>query len=113
MGVIPFPQRRALPRPNLARLVPSGRSLLVAVALVGCAALLYLGARETSVFAIRTVTVRGASPAVAAEVRRALRPLEGTSLLQLGSGEVDRRLASIPDVASARSDRAFPHTLTV
>jgi cell division protein FtsQ len=113
VGVVPFPQRPALPRPNLARLVPSWRSLVVAVALVGCAGLLYLGARETSVFAIRTVVVRGAPPVVAAEVRSALRPLEGTSLLQLGSGEVDRRLAAIPDVASARYDRAFPHKLTV
>ena len=113
MGVVPFPQRPALARPDLGRLVPSGRSLLVAVALTGCAALLYLGARETSVFAIRTVAVHGASPAVAAEVERALRPLEGTSLLALGRGDVDRRLASIADVASAKYDRAFPHTLTV
>ena len=59
MGVVPFPQRPALARPDLARLVPSGRSLLVAFALTGCGALLYIGARETSVFAIRTVTVRG------------------------------------------------------
>ena len=113
MGVVPFPQRPALARPDLGRLVPSTRSLLLAVALIGCAALLYVAARETSVFAIRTVTVRGASPAVASEVQRALRPLEGTSLLALGGGDVDRRIASIPDVASARYDRAFPHTLTV
>ena len=113
VGVIPFPQRRRLALPDLARLAPSWRSLLVPVGLAGTAALLYLGARETSVFAIRTVDVRGAPPSVAAEVRRAMRPLEGKSLLALGPSDVDGRLAALPDVASASYDRAFPHTLTI
>jgi cell division protein FtsQ len=113
VGVIPFPQRTRLARPELARLAPSGRSLLVTVALAGCAALVYLVARETSVFAIQTVAVRGASPRIAAEVRRALSPLDGVSLLALGRSDVERRLSALPDVASASYDRAFPHTLTV
>jgi cell division protein FtsQ len=113
VGVVPFPHPRRLARPNLARLAPSGRSLLVTVAVAGCAALVYLVARETPVFAIRTVAVRGASPSIAAEVRRALRPLDGVSLLALGPGDVDRRLSALPDVASASYDRAFPHTLTI
>jgi cell division protein FtsQ len=113
VAVVPFPQRTRLARPELARLAPSGRSLLVAVAVAGCAALVYLAARETSVFAIQTVAVRGAPPRVAAEVRRALAPLDGVSLLALGRSDVDRRLSALPDVASASYDRAFPHTLTV
>jgi cell division protein FtsQ len=113
VGVIPFPQRRRLAFPDIARLAPSWRSLLVLVGLVAIAALLYLGARETSVFAIRTVDVRGAPPSVAAEVRRAMSPLEGKSLLALGESDVDGRLAVLPDVASASYDRAFPHTLAI
>ena len=113
VGVVPFPQRRRLARLDLARVAPSGRSLLVAVALTGLAALVYLGARETRVFAIRAVEVRGASPPVAAEVRRALLPLDGKNLLALGRSDVDRRLAQLPDVASASYDRSFPHTLRV
>lgn len=113
VGVVPFPQRRRLARADLARIAPSGRSLAIGAALAVLGALLYVGARETSVFAVETIEVRGASPLVAAEVRRALRPLEGTSLLALGGDDVSRRLAELPDVASARYDRAFPHTLTV
>jgi cell division protein FtsQ len=113
VAVVSFPQRRRLGRPDLARLAPSGRSLLVTAALGGCAALAYVGARETSVFAVRTVVVRGAPPAVATEVKRALRPLEGKSLLAVRADDVDRGLAQLPDVASATYDRAFPHTLTV
>ena len=113
MGVVPFPQRRRFARPDLATLAPSWRSPLGAAALAALAALLYVGARETSVFAIRTVVVRGAPPPVVAEVRRALGPVEGKSLLALGQSDVGRRLAVLPDVASASYDRAFPHTLTV
>ncbi|HEX6701226.1 MAG TPA: FtsQ-type POTRA domain-containing protein [Gaiellaceae bacterium] len=113
MRVVPFPQRPRLGRPDLARLAPSGRSLVAAVVLAATAGLAYVGGRETSVFAVRTVSVRGASPRVATEVQRALRPLEGTSLLALGGEDVDRRLAGLPDVASASYDRSFPHTLTV
>jgi cell division protein FtsQ len=111
--VVPFPQRPRFGRPDLARLAPSSRSLLAAAALVAGAAMAYVGARETPVFAVRTVAVRGASPSVAAEVRRALRPLEGRSLLAIGATDVEGRLAELPDVASASYDRSFPHTLTV
>ena len=54
-------------RPSaLLRLLPSGRALLVATALVLIAAGLYGLARGTSMFAVRTVEVQGASPALAA-----------------------------------------------
>ncbi len=43
----------------------------------------------------------------------ALAPLVGTSLVTFSSGEVDRRLARLPEVASATYDRDFPHTLRV
>lgn len=87
--------------------------LLVGFALVVAVALLYVGARETSVFAVRKIEVQGAPPSVAAHVERALAPLQGKSLLGLGSGDVEQRLAALPDVAGASYDRSFPNTLRV
>jgi cell division protein FtsQ len=113
VGVVPFPQPRRLARADVARLAPSVRSLAWAGGLLVLAAAVYVAARETPVFAVQTVAVRGAPPDVAAEVRRALEPIRGESLLALRTAEVDRRLAAVPDVASATYDRAFPHTLTV
>jgi cell division septal protein FtsQ len=65
------------------------------------------------VFAVRTVDVGGASPAVAADVRRALASTRGTSLLKVDIGESLHLVEAIPTVESARFDRAFPHTLRV
>ncbi len=63
-------------------------------------ALAYLGARETSIFALRTVQIDGAPPRVAAHVEQALAPLQGRSLLALNQGEVEQRLARLSDVAA-------------
>jgi cell division protein FtsQ len=114
------PRALALPRPaahgaldSLARLAPSGRSLIVSFGLIAVAAGLYAGARTTSVFAVRTVEVRGAGPADAARVRRALAPLLGKSLVAIGGDDVELRVLRLPEVASVRFDRAYPHTLRV
>jgi cell division septal protein FtsQ len=104
-----LPARRAVP--ELVRLAPSGRSILIGLALLALALGAYAGARETSVFAVRAVEVRGGTPAIRARVRAALAPDLGTSLLRIDGGDVERRLASIPDVHSFRYDRAFPRTL--
>jgi cell division protein FtsQ len=77
------------------------------------AMLLYLGARETSVFAVRTIDVEGASPPVAQRVEAALRPLEGESLLKVRGDEVSRLATALPAIASVTYDRAFPNTLRV
>lgn len=77
------------------------------------AMLLYLGARETSVFAVRTIDVEGASPPVARRVEAALRPLEGESLLKVQGDEVARLATALPSIASVTYDRAFPNTLRV
>jgi cell division protein FtsQ len=74
---------------------------------------LYLAARETSMFAVRTVEVRGAPPEVAARVRSTLSPLLGTSLVKFDHVTADRLLATLPTVAAATYDRDFPHTLRV
>jgi cell division septal protein FtsQ len=93
--------------------VPSGRSLAVGLALVALAAGAYVVARETSLFAVRRIDVQGAPPALAARIRSALEPLEGTSLVSFGRGAADGKLAGFPQIAHVSYDRDFPHTLHV
>jgi hypothetical protein len=95
------------------RLAPSRRSLLVGIALIAVAAGAYAGARETSAFAVRRIEVTGASPQVAAQVKRALRPLLGSNLLALDGPALERRVQALPAVVAADYDRAFPHALRV
>jgi cell division protein FtsQ len=109
-GHLPRLRRREL---SLARLAPSVRSLLVGLAIVAAAAGLYIAARQTSVFAVRTIEVHGASPRISAQVEEALEPLVGRSLLRVDGTDVRRRLAPLASVATASYDRAFPHTLRV
>jgi cell division septal protein FtsQ len=113
LTVLPLPDVSRLRGLTLARALPSGRALLLGFALLGAAALAYVGARETSVFALRSIEISGAPPGVATHVRTALLPLEGRSLLAVNGGEVERRLAGLSDVAGVAIDRAFPHTLRV
>jgi cell division protein FtsQ len=76
-------------------------------------ALGYLAARETAMFAVRTLEIEGASRAVAADIREALRDTEGQSLVALDPGEVEARIERIPAVRFASVDRSFPHKLSV
>jgi cell division protein FtsQ len=98
-------------RRDLGLALPSGRSLFWAFALVCLAAALYLAALETPLFALRSLDVRGAPPALEAQIRHALEPLGGSSLVTLDRGDLERRLGSLPGVASFAYDRDFPHTL--
>ncbi len=68
-----------------ARALPSGRALLLGFALLAAGALAYVGARETSLFALRSIQISGAPP----------------------------RVAGLSDVAGVSFDRDFPHTLRV
>jgi cell division protein FtsQ len=110
--VLRFPRARARPR-ELVQLLPSWRALALAFGALLAVAGGYLAARQSALFAVQTVEISGAPPAVAQEVRSALRPLEGESLLRLDLDAVGARLAAIPSVRSASFDRAFPHTLRV
>jgi cell division septal protein FtsQ len=94
-------------------LLPTPRSLLVALAIVLAAGAAYFGARETSIFAVRTLDVRGGTPALRAQVRAALAPEVGRSLLRVGSDDVGQRLAPVSGVRTFRYDRRFPGTLEV
>jgi len=98
---------------KLANALPSGRVLALAFGLLAAGLLAYLGARETSLFAVQSIRISGAPPRVASHVRAALAPLEGRSLVGLDRNAVERRLSSLPDVAAATVDRDFPHTLRV
>jgi cell division protein FtsQ len=87
--------------------------VLIGFAIAALAGGAYLIARETSVFAVRTVQVEGAPPAVATRIRDALNPLVGSSLVKFNRAAAERRLQAIPAVAGVVFDRAFPHTLRV
>ena len=104
---------RARPRAAAAGWLPTGRSVLLGLALALAAIALYLVARETSLFALRTIAVSGAPPQLAARVRAALEPLAGSSLVAFDAGAAEGRLGTLPEVASATFDRDFPHTLRV
>lgn len=106
-------QLPGLERAPVLRALPSGRSLLVGFAIVLGAVGLYVLARETPMFAVQKIEVVGAPAPVAAHVRAALAPIEGTSLLALSSAEIERRLARLPDVVTGSYNREFPHTLRV
>lgn len=111
--VVPFPRAASGDRLDLAPFVPSGRSLLVGFAVLGGLLLALVLARETTLFAVRSIDVTGAGPGVERQVERALRDREGKSLfgLDLDSARVD--VASLPTVAAVTFDRAYPHTLRV
>lgn len=107
-----------LPVPSRGRLsprafVPSGRSLAVGVAVLALAGAGYAVARWTSLFAVREVRVEGATPALARQVRSALQPLAGRSLLALDHEDVLGRVEAVPEVRSASYDRAFPNAVVV
>lgn len=97
----------------VVRLVPSWRWLAIAFGVLLAIGGGYLAARDSALFAVQRVEIDGAPPAVARDVRTALRPLEGESLLRVDLGATADRLAAIPSVRTARFDRAFPHTLLV
>jgi hypothetical protein len=73
----------------------------------------YLIARQTSLFAIDRIDVRGASPRVAGQVREALGPVLGRPLVGLDGPAVLRDVDALPSVVRASYDRAFPHTLRI
>jgi cell division septal protein FtsQ len=108
--VLTIPRKRGF---DVLRFVPSGRSLSIGLAVISVAFGFYGIARETSLFAVRTIVVEGAPPGVSAEVKGALRSYEGRSLVSLDAEAVEQRADSLAVVRSAVVDRAFPHGLRV
>jgi cell division septal protein FtsQ len=104
---------RTVEPPALLRYLPSGRSLLAGLAIGLIALAAYVGARETSVFAVHTLDVRGGTAKTRAHVRTALAGDVGVSLLKIDRAQVAGKLADVPDVLSFEYDRVFPNTLRV
>ena len=100
-------------RLDLSRFAPSTRSVLAGVALLLSGMIAFAVARQSSLFAIRSIEVVGAKPALERQVRDALQPLMGTSLVALDGDQVQRRLDALPQIRRASYDRAFPNTLRV
>jgi cell division protein FtsQ len=109
-AVVALPRAPRLP---LLRILPSRRSLALGLGLVALAGAAYVAARQSSAFAVTSIDVQGAPPDVRAQVRHALAPLDGRSLLALDGAALTRRVEALPTVVSAEYDRAFPHTLRV
>ena len=107
-----MPRARARPRGRLRPRVKP-RTLAIALAVPTVLVGAYFAARETSTFAIRSIDVRGGTPALEAQVAAALKPVVGTNLLAFDGGAIVRRVDALPAVLSARYDRAFPHTLRI
>ena len=98
---------------ELARLAPSGRSILIGLGILLAAVGAYFAARDTSLFAVRTLDVRGGTPELRAEVRTALDDEVGRSLLRVDSAGLDARVSALSGVRAFTFDRSFPHTLRV
>jgi cell division protein FtsQ len=106
-----LPARRGAP--SLAALAPSGRSLGMGFALLALAVGSYAVARETSLFAVRTLEVRGGTPVLQAQVRAALKDEVGRSLLRIDGSSLAQRIDRLPGVRAFEYDRSFPNTLRV
>lgn len=112
-AVAPLPRTRVAGGLELHRIAPSGRSLLLGFLILLTGLGLYAAARGTSAFAVQQVAVAGAPPDVAIEVRQALAPALGQSLLGLDLAALEHRAEQVPMVAAASFDRGFPHTLRI
>jgi POTRA domain, FtsQ-type len=87
--------------------------VLAAVAFVGAGIGAYVLARQSSLFALNRIEVEGAPPGVAAEIRSTLEPYRGESLVRFDARQASRMLSTVAEIAGAKFDRAFPHTLKV
>src|SRR5262249_62400946 len=116
---VPAPPRAAVAARPPSRHPPPQRVrrpllvVVVALVLVACGFGAYFGARETGIFALDRIQVIGAPPSTAGRIRAALRGYVGKSLVRFDRNDAARRLAAVSEVADARFDRDFPHTLRI
>ena len=108
--VLPLARKRGF---DVLRFAPSGRSLAVGGAVALIALGLYGLARETSLFAVETIRIEGAGPALAAQVQRELKRYDGQSLVTVDGSAVEQNVDGLPAVRASVVDRSFPHTLRV
>jgi cell division protein FtsQ len=89
------------------------RALGAAAAVVALVIVAGWVALATSLLAVHRVVVVGAGPLSSAEVTAATRSAIGDPMLTVHTGQLARRLDTIPAVASASVSRAWPRTLRV
>jgi cell division protein FtsQ len=94
-------------------LAPTRRSVALGLGVLAFALGGYLIARESSLFSIDRIEVRGGSRQVARQVHGALASLVGKPLVGLDGSAVLQRVDALPAVVSASFDRDFPHTLRI
>ncbi|WP_375475101.1 cell division protein FtsQ/DivIB [uncultured Jatrophihabitans sp.] len=90
------------------------RFVLIAVALIVllAAAAIWLVA-FSSVFGVRTVTVRGTHVTSAAQVRAAAKVVIGTPVVRVDTNAIRQRVERLAVVARAEVSTSFPHTVTI
>jgi cell division protein FtsQ len=106
-------RRRSRNTPSVENVLPTGRTIAALFSILLATVGLYVLARESSLFAIDRVTVEGAPPALSREIRSAVQPYRGRSLVTLNRAAVERAVLAIPDVRSVRIDRDFPNSLRI
>ena len=100
-------------KPRRGGALPFLRPVAIGAGIAAFVLAAWFVARDTSVFAIRTIEVHSGSPRVKAEVEHALASEVGRSLVRIDEGALTRRLEALPDVLSAKFERSFPNTLKV
>ena len=105
--------RTAVAASPALRLLPSGRSIAVGFGLLAVGAALFVGARQTAVFAVHDVEVEAIPAGQSGMVERALDGLHGVSLLRVDHDVIQRRLDRLPHVHLLGYDRAYPNGLRV
>lgn len=93
--------------------MPSGRTIGLLFTVLAAALGLYMLALESSLFAIEKVEIKGSTPALSRQINSVVQPFRGRSLVGLNKAGVEREILEIPEVRTARVDRAFPNTLRV
>ncbi len=93
--------------------MPSGRTITLLFAALVAVVGLYVIALKSSLFALETVEVRGATPTLSRQINAIVKPLRGRSLVGLNKTRVEQAILAIPEVKTAQVDRAFPNTLRI
>lgn len=110
--VVPMERRRKRQAP-LAALVPNGKTIAFLFGALALLVGLYVLARESSLFSIETMKVKGAPPALTRKIDAAVERFRGRSLVGLDEAAIARAVLDIPEVRAVRIDRDFPNTLRV
>lgn len=95
---------------------PRDRRLIIAVVAVVVVLLAGVGVwlvAFSPVFGVGTVAVRGTHVLDARQVRAAADISAGTPLVRLDTGAVQRRVQTLPEIASARVDTSYPSSVTI